>query len=423
MGDDLILKLFIKVMEAGIAFSMVIGILLAYYRTKEPRKKNILIISSFILGIIAAIISAIVRSIPHFLNRTSFSFWSMVPLVIALIGLVIAIIFDRKLKEKGESVFENIFSFLLAIYIISSFFYYIPPLFLQLNSFVYYGESAVSTMVLFRVLGYSFGLILMILSGIAIYKVGMKLEKNQLRMILLIVLLLRGITQINVIIQRFYSLGIIPKNRIIFSVIAWIVNNDNIIAFVIMGILAIAPIILWKQNIKIKDSYNNNAELRKIKARMKNRRHWAQFLLILFVINFSTLTIFKAYEGREIALSEPEEYQMEDGMIVIPLTLLDDNHLHRYDYHSSDGVDMRFFAIKKSENSYVAVLDACEICGPSGYYERKDDVLCKLCDVIMNRGTIGFKGGCNPIPFPYVVHEGKIKIQPKDLDAMSYVFK
>ena len=68
-------------------------------------------------------------------------------------------------------------------------------------------------------------------------------------------------------------------------------------------------------------------------------------------------------------------------------------------------------------------MDACEICGPSGYFERKDDVVCKLCDVVMNRGTIGFKGGCNPIPFPYRVHDEKIKIDPRDLDKDSYIFK
>lgn len=41
----------------------------------------------------------------------------------------------------------------------------------------------------------------------------------------------------------------------------------------------------------------------------------------------------------------------------------------------------------------------------------------------MNRGTIGFKGGCNPIPFPYRVHDEKIKIDPRDLDKDSYIFK
>lgn len=38
-----------------------------------------------------------------------------------------------------------------------------------------------------------------------------------------------------------------------------------------------------------------------------------------------------------------------------------------------------------------------------GYYERNDDVVCKRCDVVMNKSTIGFKGGCNPVPFEYEI--------------------
>lgn len=410
-------------MEAGIAFSLIIAILFAYYRTTKSRKKNLVMLVSFVLGMMSAIFSAILRSIPNFINRTSFSFWSMVPLVLALIGILIAMILERKWKGNNPKLFENIFSLFLVIYVISSFFYYIPPLFTQLNSFVYYGETAVSTMVLFRILGYVFGITMMILSGLAVYKVGMKLEDRQLKSILSIALVLRGMTQVNVILQRLYSLEIIPRNEKIFTLIAAIANHENIIVLGILVVLAFAPFILWKQNIAIVKEYKNNAQLRKIKAGMKNKRHWAQFFLILIVFNFFSLTVLKAYDGREVALSEPEEYQMEEGMIVIPLDILEDNHLHRYIYHSGDGVDVRFFVIKKAENSYGVVLDACEICGPSGYFERKDQVVCKLCDVVMNRGTIGFKGGCNPIPFPYVIHDSKIKIQPKDLDAMSYVFK
>ncbi|MDO5718451.1 MAG: Fe-S-containing protein [Tissierellia bacterium] len=410
-------------MEAGIAFSLTIAILLAYYRTKDHKLKRNVIIVSFVLGFIAAIISAVVRSIPNFVNRTSFSFWSMVPLVISLILIFIAMGLRKKISKDKLDLYEKIFSVIIAIYIISSFFYYMPALFTQLNSFVYYGESAVSTMVLFRVLGYIFGILMIILSGIAVYNTGIRLKETQLKAIVLITLILRGIIQLNVIVQRLYSLSIIPRTRTLFSIIAAIVNYENIINIVVMAILAVAPIILWKQNVKVKESYRNKAELRKIKSHMRNRRHWAQFFLALILISLISLTALKQYEGREEALSPPEEYQMEDGMIVVPLEVLEDNHLHRYIYHSSDGVDVRFFLIKKAQNSYGVVLDACEICGPSGYFERKDEVVCKLCDVVMNRGTIGFKGGCNPIPFPYIVHDQKIKIQPKDLDAMSYVFK
>ena len=190
-----------------------------------------------------------------------------------------------------------------------------------------------------------------------------------------------------------------------------------------MLIMIAIPVILYKQNIKVNEDYSNRAQLRKIKYSMKNKRHWAIFFLVVLFINTFSLTVGKAYANKEQALSPPEDYQTENGMIVIPLSSLEDMHLHRYLYKAKDGAQMRFFCIKKSGGTYGVVLDACEICGPSGYFERGDDVICKLCDVVMNRGTIGFKGGCNPIPFPYIVHDKKIKIAPKDLDALSYVFK
>ncbi len=410
-------------MEAGIAFSLTLSILIAYYRTEKKETKKWIVGASIILGCIAAIVSAILRSIPHLLNRTSFSFWSMIPVVTALSFILIFIIFEKRLRKRTGKFYEIAYTFSLAVYIISSFFYYLPPVFIQLNNFVYYGESAISTMVLFRVIGYSFGIMMMILSAIALYNTGIKLKSKQLEVVVLITLLLRGLNQVIVIVQRLYSVGIIPKRAWIFKIIATIVNKESYITFIVMVFLVIVPITLWKQNIHIKEHYKNNAELRKIKFRMRNSRHWAQFFLVLIIINLLSLTVVKNYAGREVALSKPEEYQMEEGIIVVPLDMLEDGHLHRYIYHSADGIDIRFFLIKKSQNSYGVVLDACEICGPSGYFERNNDIVCKLCDVVMNRGTIGFKGGCNPIPFPYVVHDQKIKIQTKDLDAMSYVFK
>ena len=90
---------------------------------------------------------------------------------------------------------------------------------------------------------------------------------------------------------------------------------------------------------------------------------------------------------------------------------------------SENKISMRFIAIKKSEGAYGIGLDACDICGPSGYFERNGDVICKLCDVVMNKATIGFPGGCNPVPLPYILHDGKIKIKVEDLEKESYRFK
>lgn len=397
-----------------------ISIILAYYRTRDIKKKRKVVIISLSMGLIAAIISTILRNIPNFINRTALSFWSMVPIVIALFVIIALTIFENKVDK---NLYENLISLGVMVYVIGLCFYYLPNVFNQSHKFVYYGESIISTMVLYRILGYAFAIIMMILSSISVYKCASKLTRNQLRRVVLLSLIVTGITQFNVIVQRFYFKGIIPKNPVIFKLIANIANNENIFLFVNMVLLIIIPVVLYRQNKKVTESYRNNAELRKIKYHMKNKRRWAVFFILVLLINSSSLTVGKAFANREQALSPPEEYQVEDGYIVIPLETLEDGHLHRYKYTASDGVEMRFFAIKKSENSYGVVLDACEICGPSGYFERGDEVVCKLCDVVMNRGTIGFAGGCNPIPFPYIVHDKKIKIQPKDLDSMSYVFK
>lgn len=412
------LKIFIKVMEAGVGFSFIMGLALGYLSTENFKSKYKIIFGTVFVGTLAAIISSIIREIPNFVNRSALSFWSMVPIVIAFIGIIIFYF----LKEKS-SIYKNIFVSFLSLYIIASFFYYMPALFVQLNNFVYYGESAVSTMVLYRIIGYVFAVVLMILSSIAIFKIVRRVDKIYRDKILMISLSIWGINQIFIVLQRLYAVDLIPRSASVFNTIAWVINHAHYIGFSLMIFLIILPIILYLNNMKVKETFKNPAELRKKKYHMRCNRNLAKFLLILIVINVFSLTYLRAYSGREIQLSEPEEYEIDNDMIVIPLSELEDMKLHRYQYTASDGVHMRFFLIKKSQGSYGVVLDACEICGPSGYYERGNDVICKLCDVIMNRGTIGFKGGCNPIPIPYIVHDEKVKINTQDLDANSFVFK
>lgn len=412
------LKIFIKIMEAGIGFSLIVSLLIGYISELKYKKKYTVVSVSLVLGVIAAIVSSIVREIPNFVNRASLSFWSMVPIVISLIAILITIPF----KEK-HSIIKHIFMMSSGIYIVSSCFYYLPAIFVQLNNFVYYGESAVSTMVLYRIIGYSFGIVMMILSSLVVIKGIRKIKEKYRNFILIAGLVIWGFTQIFIILQRIYAVGFLGKNPTLFGIIAFFINKSNMINFVLMLFLLLVPILLYMYNRHVTESYNNPAELRKIRYHMKQKRNLAKFFVVVLILNVFSLTYLKSYSSRDIALSEPEEYEVVDGMIEIPLSVLEDMHLHRYNYTAEDGVKMRFFCIKKSQGSYGVVLDACDICGPSGYFERGDDVVCKLCDVVMNRGTIGFKGGCNPIPFPYIVHDEKIKIKPADLDALSHVFK
>jgi len=399
------------------------GIVFAYYRPEEERKRYILTALSIGLGIVAAVVSAIVRSLPNFINRANLSYYSMIPVLIAMAVILLLILFKGILKKKNGALYENLLFAALALYGVSSFFYYLPTVILRSDGFVSYGEKALSTMVLYRVIGYTAGFTVIILSGLAIYNTGIRLKENQLKALVITTLLIRGVTQMAVIAQRLYSLRILPKNITLFKLITETLNRTRYFDYAVMAVLIIAPIILWSQNIKVVQPYSNRAQLRKIKFYMRNKRHWAQFFIVLIVVNIMSLTVVKAHVNREIPLSPPENYTVEDGFAVITLESVDDGHLHRYVYTAADKKEVRFIIIKKAQGSYGVGLDACELCGPSGYFERKDEVVCKLCDVVMNKGTIGFKGGCNPIPVKYIVHDRKIKIALSDLDALSYVFK
>ncbi|MGP1459174.1 MAG: Fe-S-containing protein [Treponema sp.] len=409
-------------MDSASAFILILAVVTVSFSVISESNKWRLTLSAFLAGLAASVVSIILRSIPNYVNRTQLAFWSMIPVAVSF-TVFLFFLLKKTAAVPQKKYADAAFSAAFFTYIASSMFYYVPLTASVQKAFVYYGESAVSSLVLFRVLGFTLALCVLALTFLAVYKSLAKLGALELRIAAAGSVAVLGVTQIIVIIQRLYSLKIIPKNRTLFRFIAFVVNNNRYFVLGEIAFVAAAAVILWKNNIKIVKPYANKAELRKLKAINKNARSWAQFLLVLLIVNALSLTVLRFYAGREVPLSPPENYTIADGAAVIPLEELEDDRLHRYEYKSQDGVNMRFIAIKKSEGSYGVCLDACDICGPSGYFERKGQVVCKLCDVVMNRGTIGFPGGCNPVPLVYIIHDGKIKIYLSDLEKESYRFK
>ena len=416
-----IFKFFIIVIEQALGFSLILSILFSSFRLQSTLKQRLAIIISLALGGVLSIYSSIIRSIPNYINRTRFAFWCMLPVVASLILLGISSLFEKKLKIKHISLYETLNASFVGLYTISTIFYYLPLLITGTSKFVNYGESPISTLVLFRVIGYALGLIVVFLTSLTVKKTLSLLSKLELCIVTSLSLSIFGITQVAIIFLRLYSLKLLPS--MLFPLITFVINHSNLFVYIIILFIATMPILLWRKNIKITEKYNNKAELRKLKATKRNARRWAKSSLFFLIISFLSLSVLRYYVGKEVPLSPPENYVIENGMAIIPLEELEDDKLHRYQYISENKISMRFIAIKKSEGAYGIGLDACDICGPSGYFERNGDVICKLCDVVMNKATIGFPGGCNPVPLPYILHDGKIKIKVEDLEKESYRFK
>ncbi len=193
------------------------------------------------------------------------------------------------------------------------------------------------------------------------------------------------------------------------------------IAAALAGILAV---ILFLQNTQVKDPYDNPAQLRKLRARNRGRRRTAGMVFALVALFVAILTFVKAYDTRVVELSAPETYTVEGDSILIPMEAVNDGHLHRFEYRTEKNVDVRWIVVKKPGSaSYGVGLDACEVCGNAGYFERNGQVICKRCDVVMNINTIGFKGGCNPIPLAYEVKNGNLVFRLEDIQAGEKEFR
>ena len=78
--------------------------------------------------------------------------------------------------------------------------------------------------------------------------------------------------------------------------------------------------------------------------------------------------------------------------------------------------------LKNHDNLIMGQLDFITSAGEL-LSKHDEEVICRRCDVVMNKNTIGFKGGCNPIPFNYEVRAGKIFIDVKELEAHEKRFK
>ena len=157
------------------------------------------------------------------------------------------------------------------------------------------------------------------------------------------------------------------------------------------------------------EPYDNPAQHRKIRAAWRNTKRWCALLLACCVVGVLCLTLFTSLSEKKVELSPPEECEQRGDDLYISFDQVADGHLHRFIYTTDDGVDVRFIIIKKPNGvAYGVGLDACDICGETGYYERNGQVVCSLCDVVMNVNTIGFKGGCNPIVIDYSVENGYI---------------
>jgi uncharacterized membrane protein len=95
--------------------------------------------------------------------------------------------------------------------------------------------------------------------------------------------------------------------------------------------------------------------------------------------------------------------------------------------YDSDGVTVRYFAVKDKQGNIHVAFDACDVCyeARKGYKQNGDVMQCLNCGrtfSITSIGTENTAGGCWPSYLPMQINGSNIVIKITDLKAKSYMF-
>ena len=392
------------------------------------------------IGLGAGVLASVALAIVKFNTRLIVSsHWNhyiyAVLLVLTVLFLILSLCFSRNERQSGKAGgwLLSVAGALISAVLI---FYSLPGVLLYPFSFNTMGQGYLSAYYLVRMVGWLGALVLLLIYSHMLSRCALEIKPYAWLPVLLNVGLLSFGAYC---FGRFFVPWVNRAKwlgwpvRYTDEAYGWIgswmmftANHAMLFIWIAAGLAVLLAVCFFRQGTVIREKYDNPAQLRKLKARNRRWRRTSAGVLVCILLFCLVMTVVKDNDTRQVELSAPESYTVDEaaGVIRVPAEAVSDGHLHRFEYRTSNNIDVRWIVVKKPNSaSYGVGLDACEVCGNAGYFERNGQIICKRCDVVMNINTIGFKGGCNPIPLAYEVSGGNLVFRLDDLIAGEKEFR
>ena len=413
------LKYLISTTELLVTAAIYTALVLAYIRLAYAGGRKLAAYLGCCVGIAASAVVAILKNariIDPFLTDLILSIIFVGALVIFLVFAALR----KPLPRVGGAVSLTALALITADILAACLPEYMAyPYTIWLNE-----NSMMSTNLLFKIIGMILGLALMLIVCVAVNRGAVRLPRGLAFWVMTAALAVNAVKQganiINILVTKRY----IRSTKFLFNIIKFSSNHSDLFIWLTMAAALIIPAVLLIKSLKVSEPYDNPAQKRKIKKKWLVIKRWSATVISGLAVSALCMTAVKAYINKPIELSPVEHAPEADGNIYVSFEMVEDGHLHRFGYNTDKGKEIRFIVIKKPNSSAYGIgLDACDICGETGYYEKDGQVVCKLCDVVMNINTIGFKGGCNPIVIDYKIENGQIVVPISTLLEHENEFK
>ena len=413
------LQAFIVTLREGVEAALIVGITLAYLaKIGRPELRK---------SVFAALISAFVGSIgiAILLSRTQwnqdiFEGWIM---LLAAFFVITMIVFMMKTGRALKGQIEGKVGLLAGRNAAFGLFLFVFLMVLRegVETVLILGAVSLNSTELLSFLGTLSGVIVAIVFGVMFVKGSVRVNLQKFFRVTTAILFFVAAQLIISGLHELSENGVLPSSREEMALIGPIVRND---LFFFVTIVALAALMVLfevkrRQPAALPDS---PAERRKAQWSARRERLWmvsvyaSSFLFILMV------TAEFIYAKSVSALSPAAEVTFQNGQVSIPLAQVADGDLHRFAAREN-GVEIRFWLYKKPDGKVATVFDACEICGPVGFYKGPSGVVCKNCAAPINGQSVGMTGGCNPIPLRAEQNADAVIIRETDVAAGAHIFQ
>jgi high-affinity iron transporter len=184
----------------------------------------------------------------------------------------------------------------------------------------------------------------------------------------------------------------IPSSKAEMAIIGPVVRNELFFFVFIFGAAALLVLREWQTASHAKASKDaGEAEKRLLEAQNRRQRRWTMSAAAACLVVILALTADFIYSQVNAAPPAAKAIEVTGNEARIPLTEVQDGKMHLFTVNVG-GQSLRFMVIRKP-NGYGTALDACRICGATGYRQDGQNVICRHCASAIYIPTIGEAGG------------------------------
>jgi high-affinity iron transporter len=413
------LQAFIITLREGVEAALIVGITLAYLAKigrNDLRKSVYAALGAAFAG---SIVLAIVLSRFKW-NEDVFEGGVM---LVAAVFVVTMIIFMMKTGRKLKGEIEGKIGLFARqdAWIGLFFFVFLMVLREGVETVLILSAVTLNTSELLSFIGTMLGVLVAIFFGVMFVKGSVKINLQKFFRVTTAILFLVAAQLVIGGLHELSENGVLPSSREEMAIIGPIVRND---LFFFITILALAGLMVLFEMKSRQPTGLPAAGAARRKALWTARREklWMASVYACSFLFIVMITASFIYEKSASALSPATVVTFVNGKVSIPLKTIYDGDLHRF-ATTERGLEVRFFLYQKPDGKIAAVFDACEICGPVGFYKGSHGVICKNCAAPINPQSVGMPGGCNPIPLKAEVTDDAVIISEAEVAAGAHYFE